>query len=181
MNTKTLIGSLVGGLLVFIWQFMSWALINIHESEQKYTEKQDSIIQFLSQQGLEDATYMVPRPAPGASQQEQEAFMTSTTGKPWAMISYRNTQSHDMVMPMVRGLIVDIVAVFLLCWLLGKIPSITMSQAILVSVCIAIIGYLTTEYTQSIWYKYSTAAHLIDAIGCWTLCGAWLGWWINRK
>lgn len=181
MNTKTLIGALVGGILVFLWQFMSWSLVNIHKSEQQYTENQDTIIQFLSQQNLSDGTYFLPQAAPGADMEAQQAFMQSMAGKPWAIVSYRSAMNTDMMMPMLRGLLVDIFAVWLLGWLLGKIPSLTMTQTMSVCIVVALIGYLTTEYTNAIWFEYNTLAHLADAVGCWAICGAWLGWWRNRN
>ena len=39
MNTKMIIGVVVGGFLVFLWQFLSWAMFNMHGSEQKYHQK----------------------------------------------------------------------------------------------------------------------------------------------
>lgn len=66
MNTKMIVGALVGGLLVFIWQFLSWTMLNMHGSQQKYTPNQDSILNFLSTQLTEDGTYFLPNAAPGA-------------------------------------------------------------------------------------------------------------------
>ena len=36
---KTVIAALVGGLIIFLWQFLSYALINFHKPAQQYTEK----------------------------------------------------------------------------------------------------------------------------------------------
>ena len=44
-----IVATLVAALILFIWQFLSWGLINIHASEMSYTPKQDSVLQFLSQ------------------------------------------------------------------------------------------------------------------------------------
>ncbi len=181
MNRKILIGSIVGGVLVFMWQFMSWSLVNIHDNEQKYTEKQDTILQFLNSQNLDEGTYMLPRPMPGSSQEEMQKAMEASAGKPWAVVTIHKAMNTDMVMPMVRGLLTDIVAVFLLCWLLGKIPSLNVVSTMTICICIAVVSYLTTEYTHSIWYQYNSLAYLVDAVGCWAICGAWLGWWLKRE
>ena len=44
-----LIGSLVGGLILFLWQFLSWTALNLHGREMQHTPKQDAILQSLSQ------------------------------------------------------------------------------------------------------------------------------------
>lgn len=44
MNSKTIIGALVGAILLFVWQFLSWGAINFHAGEQRYSVQQDSIL-----------------------------------------------------------------------------------------------------------------------------------------
>jgi hypothetical protein len=34
---KLVIGSLVGGIIIFIWQTLSWAMLNLHHASQEYT------------------------------------------------------------------------------------------------------------------------------------------------
>jgi hypothetical protein len=47
---KVIIGSLVGGLIIFMWQTMSHVAFNLHEPVQQYTAKQDTILHFLNKQ-----------------------------------------------------------------------------------------------------------------------------------
>jgi hypothetical protein len=44
---KEVIGAIVGGIIIFIWQFLSFALINFHLPVQQYTDKQDAILEAL--------------------------------------------------------------------------------------------------------------------------------------
>jgi len=57
---KAIIGSIVGALIIFIWQFLSFALINFHKPAQEYTDKQEAIMGFLDGQGLKDGGYLFP-------------------------------------------------------------------------------------------------------------------------
>ena len=180
MNSKMLIGAVVGGLIVFIWQFLSWALINFHKGEQKYTPNQDTILQVLSTQLGEEGTYFLPNTPPGTSSEDQQKAMESQMGKPWAQISYHKSMSTDMGMNMFRGYLTDVVAVLLLIWLLMKIPTLNMQTDVLSCIVVGVIGYLTTEYTNSIWFEKNTLPDLLDAVVSWTLCGAWLGFWLRR-
>jgi len=180
MNTKMIVGALVGGLLVFIWQFLSWTMLNMHGSQQKYTPNQDSILNFLSTQLTEDGTYFLPNAASGATQEDQQKLMESSAGKPWAQISYHKTMNMAMGMNMVRGYLVDVFAVMLLIWLLLKIPELSFQTAIISSIVVGVIGYLTTEYTNSIWFENNSVPDLIDAIVSWAICGTWLGYYLKR-
>jgi TM2 domain-containing membrane protein YozV len=67
---KTIIGAIVGGIIIFLWQFLSWGVLNLHEAQQKYTPKQDSILAYLGTQFTEDGAYLMPTFAPGTSRDE---------------------------------------------------------------------------------------------------------------
>jgi len=61
---KATIGSMVGALIIFLWQYLSFALINFHKPAQQYTDKQDAIMSFLDRQGLKDGGYFMPNIPP---------------------------------------------------------------------------------------------------------------------
>jgi hypothetical protein len=178
---NTIIASVVGGIILFMWQFLSWTVLDLHRPMQTYTPKQEEILKYL-EENLDEGNYFLPTVPVGTSNEEMEKAMNASAGKPWADIRFHKAMGmqEKMTMNMLRGLLIDIVAVFLLCWFLLK--NISGFQNTLVS-CIAfgLIAYLTTDYTFQIWYETKTIPNLIDAIASWGLCGAWLGWWNSRK
>jgi len=178
---KQLIATIVGGLILFIWQFLSWAAIPIHASEYGYTPNQDKIMEFLNQNITEEGTYMLPGVPPGTSQEQAEISMQANAGKPWASISYHKSMNTNMGMNMFRGFVIDLVAAWLLIWLLMKFRTLNIGTAVQSSIAVGIIGYLTIPYLNSIWFESNSLEHLIDAIVQWGLVGVWLGWWLPRK
>lgn len=175
-----LIATLVAGLLLFVWQFLSWSLLSVHADQFQHTDQQDTIMQVLSQH-LKEGTYMIPLPKPGSSQEEHQAFMENQGGKPWAFVSYHASMSTDMGMNMFRGFAVDLVAAFLLIWLLLKVQNLDFKTALLSSLAVGGIGYLTIPYLNSIWFDNNSMGYLIDWLVQWGVVGAWLGWWLTRK
>jgi hypothetical protein len=69
---KWVIGSLVGAIIVFAWQAISWTFLGIHAGEEKYTPAQDQILSTLNAANLEDGMYMLPNAKPGASMDEHQ-------------------------------------------------------------------------------------------------------------
>ena len=57
---KYILPSLVIGIVLFMYQFVSWAAGNFHGSAQKYTPQQDTIQALLTGLNLEDGRYMIP-------------------------------------------------------------------------------------------------------------------------
>ncbi len=177
-----LIATVVAGIILFVWQFLSWQALKLHASEMQYTENQDAIMETLSANISAEGTYYVPQPVPGSSSEEQKTYYENELiGQPWATVTYHKSMGADMTMNMIRGFLVDLVAAFLLIWLLGKIESLTFSTALLASLGVGFIGYLTIPYMNTIWFESNSWGYLMDAIAQWGITGVWLGWWMTRK
>jgi hypothetical protein len=175
-----LIGTLVAGIILFFWQFLSWSLLNVHGSEMQYTDKQDAVITALSQ-NLKEGSYFIPLAPPGSSTAEEQAYYDGMTGKPWAIVQYHESYNVNMGMNMFRGLVIDLVSAFLLIWLLGNMSNLTMKTALLSSLAVGAIGYFTIPYLNTIWFEGASIGYLIDTVVQWGLVGLWLGWWMTRK
>ncbi|MBS1916477.1 MAG: hypothetical protein JST87_09360 [Bacteroidetes bacterium] len=179
---KLIIGALVGGIIIFIWQTLSWAMMNMHHASQEYTPKQDSILSYLSTQFSEDGSYLMPNYPKGESREEMEKQMQKNSGKPWVQIQYHKALNVNMGANIGRGLVVDIIMVALVCWIFMRMPNAGFRTILLSSVLIGIIVFLNSPYTVHIWYpKADIMAHFNDALVSWAACGIWLGWWLKKK
>jgi hypothetical protein len=156
-------------------------VLPIHQSEYGYTPNQDKIMETLNQNLTEEGTYMVPGVPPGTPHEEAEAAMQGSVGKPWASISYHKSFNVNMGANMFRGFVVDLLAAWLLVWLLLRFETLNLPTALRASVTVGIIGYLTIPYLNSIWFENNSLGHLVDAIVSWALVGLWLGWWLPRR
>src|SRR5215213_4732444 len=144
---KLLIGSIVGGLILFIWQFLSFALINFHKPAQSYTDKQDAIMSFLNSQGLKEGGYVLPSLPEGSSMDDHEKAMKAAEGKPWAMLQYHQSMKNDMVVNMIRGFVVDIVIVLLFCWIARRLNVQSFGAILTAALVTGLIVFLNAPYT----------------------------------
>lgn len=177
---KSILASLVGGLILFIWQFLSWGLLNLHYSQNSYTANQDEIREFLRNK-LPEGEYFLPTIPKGASAEDQAALQKEVAGQPWMQIKYHDAWTMSMPMNLTRGIIIDIFSVFLLCWILTKIPDLTMGTAVISSLFVGLIGYFLNPYMESIWFETATMPDLLDAVVQFGLVGIWLGFILKRK
>lgn len=176
-----LIGALVAALLLFIWQFLSWGVFNLHGSAMQYTANQDAILEALNAANLEEGQYFIPRAPEGASEDEQQLMRTEHEGQPWALVSYHTSLEDRMGFNLLRGFVINLVAAFLLVWLLGKMANPDMKTCLMGSIAVGLIGYFTINYLNAIWFESDTIPYLIDAVVSWGLVGLWLGWWIPGR
>ncbi len=178
---KLIIAGLVGGLILFIWQLLSFMMLQIHGSQMQFTDKQDEILAALEASGIDEGEYFLPNTASTApSEEDRVAYIEKYSGKPWAKVSYHKELNMSMGMNMIRGFLIDIVAAFLLAWLLLKFRDLNMKTSVIASLAVGLIGYLTISYLNSVWFETSSWPELIDAVIQWGLVGVWLGWFLNR-
>lgn len=181
---RSILGAIVGGLLIFLWQSLSWTVLDLHRPAQDYTPKQDTILSVLNA-NLTEGGYILPSAPKTASHEEMMAVGEKAMGKPWASIQYHksfDTDMNRMFMNMGQGLITSIIMVWLLCWILARSGRTGFGNTFLVCLFVGLIVFINEPYTNHIWYKtFDVNAHLVDAVAGWGLCGLWLGWWLNRR
>ena len=182
---KTIIASIVGGILLFAWQFLSWPLLNLHKAANKYTPNSVAILDNLKANLPEEGGYMVPGLPESATSDDHKNMMKESNGKPWATIQYHNAAKNsesDMLMNMIRALLVNIIVIMLFCWILQRMNMLTFGKVLSASLVTGLIVFLSVTYIGHIWYKFfDLMAYFMDAIVSWALVGIWLGWYMGRK
>jgi hypothetical protein len=179
---KHFIAALIGGIIIFVWQTLSWTVLKLHHASQEYTPKQDSIMAFLNEQFSDDGAYLLPSYPKGTPYKEMQKTMDSRTGKPWMQIQYHKALNVNMGANIAKGLITDIIIVALLCWILTKMTGAGFGKIFMACLITGIIVFLNSPFTIHIWYiKADLNAHFMDAVVSWGLCGLWLGWYLQPK
>jgi len=178
---RLLVAAIVGGIIIFLWQFLSFAALDLHRVAQQYTPKQDTIMSVL-RSNLVEGRYFIPTVPENASNEEEVKLMDEMEGKDWAIIDYNSKWETNMASNMTRGLLINIIIVYLLGWILTRGGSLSFSTIFLSSVFVGLIAFFNFPYTSFIWYKTPGVwMDLLDALVAWGLTGAWLGWYLNRK
>lgn len=179
---RLLIATIIGAVILFICQFLSWAALNLHSKAQGYTPQQESIMALLKDQNLKEGGYILPSLPPTASQEEWNAFMKTADGKPWASIQYHNRLNTSMAPNMIRTFLTNIVLLFVVCWLLVRLNRQKFSTIFTATVLIGLVGFINFNYIYHIWYKtFDLWGSLAETVITWSVCGLWLGWWLTRN
>ena len=179
---RSMIGALLGGLILFLWQTLSQVAFNLHESTQQYTPAQDSVLIDLAKRLEKPGGYMLPRMAPGQPMEAMESFTKNATGKPWAAIRYYGAYEMNWGMSLARSLTLNIFVVFLLIWIINRLKAPSKQTILSLSIVVGFIAFSNISYTEHIWYPvFDIRASLIDALASWGLCGIWLGYWMTKR
>lgn len=181
---KTVIATLVGAVIVFVYQSMSWMVLPVHENVFKYSDADVEIQEFLNERLTEHAVYVVPGKPPGMSEAEHQQQMEAHEGKPWAMITYHPSMNMEMSGNMLTGLMFSILSVLIIVWVLTAASSVFSTFASRFFVCVLFGAFLTLNssladlnWWDSPWHFVS--GNLVDELVTWVLCGLWLGFYLK--
>jgi len=178
---KSILFSLIGAVVLFAWQFLSFAMPNFHKAGMSYAPGQDTILEAIKSTGLKEGVYMLGQPDPNLPKEEYNKVMDSYMGKPWAMLNYQVANEDRMVMNMIRGFIMCLLMSALLFWILRQQKDPTLMKRLLVSLSIGLIGFFFFPYTHFIWYREADIwAYLLDGTIPWLLLG-WIGHGMLRR
>jgi hypothetical protein len=179
---KIIIGAIVAAILFFVWQTLSWAVLNLHNSYSQYTPKQDTLLSVLQSRIKEDGQYLLPRLPDGASMDDYKKYGEKVNGKPWAIVAYHSAYNVNMGANMGRGFVVNIVIMLLFCWIISRLNSPQFGTIFFASVFTGIIAFLSQTYTLHIWYETpGIKIDFLDALVSWGIVGIWLGWYMRKK
>jgi len=172
--------ALVGGLVLFVWQFLAFAMPAFHMSSMEYTPLQDELLAAIEATGLESGMYVLGQPSPEEAMdgESMEAWQVAHEGKGWARINFDKTHSYSMGLNMLRGLLVCMVIAWMLHALLACMHQPSLRTRLTVAIGVGFIGFLFIPYTSYIWFKEPDIwAHLLDAVVPWAALGALSAVW----
>jgi hypothetical protein len=188
---KFIIGSLVGTVLIFIWSFVSWEFLPIHVHSFNYVPKQDSVMKILDKSLPGAGAYMLP----GADNRNlntvtpeykkaMEDNMKNGVGKSSAMIFYTKQTPAMDPMQIVRGLLIDLLAVMsaVIILALAKDRLKTFFMRFWIILLIGFIVALNSYLLDWNWMGFPwhfIKRELLDVFAEWGLVGLWLAWYFK--
>ena len=169
---RFILPSIFIGIILFFWQFISFAGANLHGNAQQYTDKQDTIMAFMNRLKIADGKYMISMAKPNATPEQQQKIHQANHDKPWMTFSYYQKMDVGMAKPMISGLMSDIIAGLLLIFLLNAIGPVSLTKSITNCICIGLFAFIYIVYTNHIWYpSFDLWAYIIDAIVPYSIIG----------
>lgn len=169
---KRILFTLIGAIVIFVWQFLSYAILNLHKSGSEYTPAQGEILQKIEELGLDEGMYQLGQPDMNQDMEEYNKEWEKYHNKPWAVINYQKERDPDMIMPLVRGFVIDLIIACLLFWIFTQLKDPSLKNKIILALSVGMISFFFVPYTNFIWFKNPDIfAYLIDGIAPWAILG----------
>lgn len=178
---KQIVGGLVAGFLIMLWQTLSHTALNLHAEQERYAPDNAIILENLENHLPGEGMYFLPGMPPGTTMDEYEKKQKEWQGKPWALIQYHKGFNTNMGANILRGLLTNLILGLALVWVLAKMKNSRFFTVLFATIAIGFISFCFQPYPGFIWYKTPGIwIELLDTVVAFGLAGVWLGWWMQR-
>ena len=177
-SMKIFFGGILGGVLLFVWGFLSWVILPIHKSSTHPLPNEDAIITALQSTVQYKGVFIFPSmsqsPSGSTAQAQWEAKYQHG---PIGMIFY-DPQGKNPFMPLqiLNGLIIAMISSFLVVWFLTRSTAYTGSYFSRVAFCGMFGIFLVVAANLLMWNWFNepndwTIGLIIDDVIGWVLAG----------
>ena len=174
------LGTILGGLVAFVWSSISWELIGWHEKTLVRFQNEDEVSAVIASHAPVDGTYLLPAGpstdgmAPDQKKAVQAATMEKMQKGPIMFATVRRGGFGSFTRGMIVQLLSLMAAACLLTWLLQQTSGLSYAR----SVAFLAIGGLSASVIIDLpnwnWWGFSgayTAVSLVDSMITWLIAG----------
>jgi len=180
MSRALVLGTILGGLVAFLWSTVSWEMLGWHEKTMINFQNDDEVSAVIASHAAKDGTYILPgsRSTKGmtADQKKQtEATLMERMRKgPIVVAAVRRGGFGSFGQAMVIQVLCLMVAAFLLTWLLLQTNGLSYARRVLFLAIAGLSASVIVDLPNWNWWGFSgafTAVNLVDSTITWLLAG----------
>jgi hypothetical protein len=159
-------GGIFGGLILFVWSFLSWTLIPWHTTTLNNFKDETAVVEVLKANTPTSGMYLLPS--------MQTMNQNPTAQLPMVFASIKLEGMTSMTTGMVTQLLIDMVAAFFVTWLLTKTTGLSYRKRIGFVVIFALAAGIAIDLSYWNWFCFDTKYTLVslaDGLIGWLLTG----------
>ena len=175
-----LLGTILGGLVAFVWSSVSWELIGWHEKTMLSFLHDDEVSAVISSHAPQDGTYILPGASTEGMTPEQKkaaeaAAVTKMKTGPIVVAAVRRGGFGSFGRALIIQLLGLMAGAFLLTWLLLQASGLSYARRVLFVAVAGLAASVIVDLPNWNWWGFSgayTAVNLADSTITW-LRRAW--------
>ena len=178
MLKQIIIGGLLGGITLFMWGFISWAVMDWHDATLQSHEGINAVVENIEDHLPESGVYYFPPMTfEKADSAQMEEWMELHKTKPHGMIFY-NATPGEVLSPvrLLRGFLVDVLASMMATILLVMaLPSLGgyLSRVMFV-LALGVFAIMSVHLVNGVFHDIPiswTTGQALDMTASWLLAG----------
>ncbi len=174
MNKKTLLAGVLGGVMIFIWGFVSHMLLPIGEAGIKAMPNEEAVLAVMQENIKDPAVYLFPGSghSENMTKEQQQEFYKKWEQGPTGFLVYHPEglpalSPMQLITELITNIIAALIAAFLLSQALGTLTS--LGSRVLFVALVGVVPFFSVDASYWNWYGFPTnftLASLLDqAVG----------------
>ena len=168
--------SVLAGLIIHIWSFLSWTVFALHDGSMRKLPQEAAVAAALKQSVPEAGVYGFPAWPEGKPTEEgMKDFEARHRAGPLGFLVFRPTGEASMPPSMfVKAIGFNIFAAFLVCLVVARLPAAGFWCRWSTVLLLGLFACVTTPVSQWIWFRFPTnftGMACVDLVIAWALAG----------
>ncbi len=180
MTRALILGTILGGLVAFVWSTVSWEMLGWHEKTMMNFQNDEEVSVVIASHAAQDGTYILPGSRstkgmdPEQKKQTEAALMEKMRKGPIMVAAVRRSGFGSFGQAMCIQILSLMAAAFLLTWLLLQTSGLSYARAVLFLAIAGLTASVIVDLPNWNWWGFSgayTAVNLADSTITWLLAG----------
>jgi len=181
MKRSLLLGALLGGVVAFLWSWVSWDVLPWHENQMSSFQDEDIVGRAIMDHAPQSGMYFYPAGGaqPGMSHEQRKAAQAVAMEKmkqgPIMFAGVKREPFGSFGEGMLKQLLGQIVAAFLLTWLLLETRGgLSYWRRVQFLATVGLAASVICDWPNWVWWSFSggyTMVQTIDSAVTWLLAG----------
>lgn len=174
---KCFVASVLGAIVLFLWGYASWMVLPWHHSTLKTFKDDVAVSQVIKANVSESGVYISPVMNPNNADIAGKTLIFTN-------IDVNGMPSNSMTMPMIISFITQLIAAFLVTWLLANTAGMGYLRRVAFVVVFALAASIVTNVPAWNWFKFDTHFTLVamaDLVIGWFLAGIFIAALVKGK
>jgi hypothetical protein len=180
MTKSLVLGTVLGGLMAFLWSSVSWELLGWHEKGMLSFQNEDDVSAMIALHTSKDGIYLLPSapPSEGMTTEQKKQAQAATTAKmqsgPIMFAAVRRGGFGSFGRALIIQLLSLLAAALLLTWLLLQTCNLTYARKVAFLAVVGLAASVIADLPNWNWWGFSgtyTAVNLADSTITWLFAG----------
>lgn len=172
MPKQLILGSVLGGIVLFVWSFIAWTFIPWPGEPLRSFNNEGAVEQAVVSNAPVSGIYILPNPhKSGVTPAQQTAAEEKLMGGPMVFASVRLGAMRPFPVLLITQLVVYIISALIVTFLLLKTVGLSYGQRVVFVALCGLLIFLGGKMDQWVWWSFSTAYLMAE-------CGAIIIGWI---
>lgn len=175
MPKQLILGSVLGGIVLFVWSFIAWTLIPWPGEPIRTFTNEGAVEQAIVSNAPVSGMYLLPNPhKSGVTPEQQTAAEEKLMGGPRVFASVRLGAMRPFPVLLITQLLTFIISALIVTFFLLKTVGLSYGQRVVFVVMCGVLIFLGGKMDQWVWWSFSTAYVLIELVAIvvgWILAG----------